>query len=301
MAQVKVGDPHGLFRIFVGLVDETGYNFGTAGPGVADGTMVTPYLIRYAQNAEIAMPDRTVIDFTGGDIWTGSYVYGITSLGTFTMTLSTVEAELIAFLSASSVDQTTNSRQTIFSDNIMISTPPQAWMMIVFRLQSKEVGSVGANKFLSIVLPRTWVSPKGISGAPAFQAAGTYGFTIVPTIGDRFPWGLLFSESGLNLSENQTPSLYIITDNPVHTVGYIASSGATNTITLPFKVVGPAIVTPASATQQLQVYIDGVQTDANSVNITTGQVVVAPIAPALTFAGGEYIGIFYETQYVPTA
>lgn len=303
MAQVKLGDPHGLYRVFVGLVDEIGQNVGTAGPGVGEGTMVSPYLIRYAQSAEIAMPDRTVVDFTGGDVWTGSYVYGITSLGTFQLTLATAEADLVAMLSNSTVDQTTNTRQTYFSDNIMESTPPQAFMMIVFRLQSKEVGRKGANKFMSMILPRAWVNPKGVAGAPNFQAAGTYGFTIVPTIGDRFPWGFPFSSSAMNLSDDETPVVYVITDYPPHTVGYIPTNGsATATITLPFKVAGQAIVTPSSADDYLQVYIDGVQVDAVSVNITTGAVVVEPLSPAVTFDGTEYIGIFYETTgYVPTA
>jgi hypothetical protein len=34
--------------------------------------------------------------------------------------------------------------------------------------------------------------------------------------------------------------------------------------------------------------------------VSTGEVIVSPIAPAATFDGGEYIGIFYETEYVPT-
>lgn len=301
MAQIKIGDPHGLFRVFVGLVDENGYNLGTAGPGVAEGTLVAPYLIRYAQSAEIGLPDRSVIDFTGGDVWTGSYVYGITSLGTFEMTLSTVEAELIAFLSDSTVDSVTNDRQTIFSDNIMIPTPPQAWMMIVFRIQSKEVGQKGANKYLTIILPRTWVSPKGISGAPAFQAAGTYGFMIVPTVGDRFPWGLPFSCTNLNLELDETPVLYVITDNPVHTVGYLATNGnASETITLPFKPVGGDIAAPDSSVDPVQTYIEGQATNADSITVNTGEVIVSPIAPATNFDGGEYIGIFYETEYEPT-
>ena len=291
-----------MFRVFVGLVDAEGYNLGTAGPGVAEGTLVSPYLIRYAQSAEIGLPERTVVDFTGGDVWTGSYVYGITSLGTFEMTLSTVEADLIAFLSGSTVDGTSNDRQTIFSDNVMVPTPPQAWMMIVFRIQSKEVGQKGANKFLTLILPRTWVSPKGISGAPSFQQQGTYGFTIVPTVGDRFPWGLPFSCTNLNLEQDETPVLYLITDYPVHTVGYIAGAGnATETITLPFKPVGDDIAAPDSSLDPVQTFIDGRVTNADSVVVSTGEVVVSPIAPAATFTGGEYIGVFYETSYVPTA
>ena len=302
MAQVKIGDAHGLFRVFVGLVNGVGYNYGTAGADAGENTLLAPYNIRFAQSAEIALPDRTVVDFTGGDIWTGSYVYGITSLGTFQLTLSTVEADLIAMLSESSVDQTLNTQQTIFSDNIMIPTPPQAFMMTVFRLQSKEAGSKGANKFLTIVLPRVWVTPKGISGAPAFQAAGTYGFTIVPTVGDRMPWGPTFGTTAMDLYEDETPNFYVVTDYPVHTVSYLPDTGdVTATINLPFKPIGTAsdYTSPDSSTQKVQVYINGVQTDADSIDPTTGVVVVSPIAPATEFTAGDFIGVFYETNYIP--
>lgn len=303
MAQTKIGDPHGLYRVIVGLVDSAGYNMGTAGPNVGTATLIVPYIVRFAQSAEIALPDRTVVDFTGGDVWTGSYVYGITSLGTFQLTLSTVEADLIAMLSDSGVDQTLNTRQTIFGDNIMQATPPQCWMMTVFRLQSKETGSKGANKFLTIVLPRTWVTPKGVAGAPAFQTAGTYGFTIIPTIGDRMPWGPLFSSTALDFSEDEAPNFYIITDYPVHAVGFKPAPDVPAdpvTVTLPYKPVPDSTYgTPDSATQPIQVYINGEQTDAASINATTGAISVDAIAA--DWVAGDYIGIFYETLYEPTA
>lgn len=300
MAQVKIGDAHGLYRILIGLVDPLGYNYGTAGEGVAEGTLVSPYFMRFPKNAAPALTDRTMIDFTGGDVWTGSFVYGITSLGQFEMTSSTVEADLIAMLGQSSVDNTTNTRTVMFSENIMLPTPPQVFIIIVFRLQSKEVGQKGANKFMSYVLPRTWVAPKGVSGAPTFQSAGEYGFSVTPTVGDRLPWGIPFSATGMNLQEDEGPIISFITDNPIHTVGYIAEAGAsTVTITLPFKPVGSNIATPNSSVDPVQVYVDGVQHNADSVTVATGQIVVSPISPAVTFTGGEYIGVFYETNYVP--
>lgn len=298
MAQVKIGDAHGLFRVFVGLVDPVGYNYGTAGSGVAQGTLVSPYVVQYAQDAPFALPDRTVVDFTGGDIWTGSYVYGITSLGTFDLVMSTVEADLIALTSKSRVDQTLNSRQSIFAENILLDTPPQTWVMVVFRLQSKEPGSVGANKFISIVMPRVWLAPKGGSGI-SFQSAATNSFTVIPTVGDRMPWGPLFCNTRIGLSRNQTPNFYTITDYPVHTVGYVPTSGnATEAITLPYKPVAFDYTTPDSSSDPVQVYINGTQVNADSITVENGQVVVSPESG--TFAGTEYIGVFYETEYEPT-
>lgn len=301
MAQSRSGDPHGLYRVFVGLVSEEGYNLGTAGVGVGQDTMVVPYTIRYAKEAQIAMPDRTVIDFTGGDTWSGSYMHGITSLGTFNLSMSTADADLTAFLSGSAVDNSTNENITMYSDNIMLPTPPQAWSLIVFRIQIKDISQKGANKFMSMVLPRTWIAPKGISGAPSFQAAGQSDYTVVPTVGDRFPWGQLFSNTTMNLYENEAPVIYLITDNPLYAVGYIAGADdATTTITLPYIPVGEDVVSPNSTTGKLQVYINGVKTNADSITVSNSQVVVSPISPAVTFTGGEYIGILYETNYIAT-
>lgn len=289
MAQVKIGDPHGLYRIMVGRIDTTGYNYGTAGPDISNGTLVTPYLVRYAKAAEMQNQDRTVIDFTGGDIWTGAYVYGVTTLGTFEMQLSTVEADLIALTSGSLVDQTTNSRWTIYSENIMRPTPPQCFIITSFRLQSKQIGQKGADKYIHRINPRVWIAPKGITGAPNFQAPGTYVFTVIPTVGERMPWGPAFG-TNQDYEENETPVFYIITDNPIHIVGY-KTSGTTANINLPYKPVTGDYTTPNSSTQAIQVAVNGTITNAASINTTTGVVQMTGLT------AGDYVGILYETNY----
>ena len=98
MSQISYGDAHGLYRVQIGLVGDDGYNYGTA---ERKWRMAPPQTLMSFVSllaAEMAMPDRTVIDFTGGDVWTGSYVHGITSLGTFSLTLSTVDATLISIV-----------------------------------------------------------------------------------------------------------------------------------------------------------------------------------------------------------
>lgn len=296
MAQIKIGDVHGLYRVFVGLVDVDGYNQGQSATTPANGTLLSPYVLKYAQNAEFNLPNRNQIDFTGGDVWTGSYVYGITSIGTFSLVSSTVETDLIALLSSSSVDQTLNTLQTHFVDNIILPTPPQAWMMTVFRIQSKEAGSVGADKFITMVFPRVWVSPEGISGAPTFQGQGTYNFTVIPTVGDRMPYGPLLSTTSMDIYENITPNYFVITDNPTHAVTFYAETGATEVVTLPYKPVAYDYATPDSDTQPVTVYVNGVQVDATTINSTTGEITITQ-----AFSGGEKIGVFYETNYEPTA
>ncbi len=299
MAQISVGDPHGLYKVYVGLVDSSGYNYGQAGTGVANGTLISPYQIKQAKNATMPVPDRTVIDFTGGDVWTGAYVYGFTSLGQGDLDTATIDADLIALVGGSAADNTTNTRTMMFAENVNKSIPPQVFVMVVFRIQSKEAGSVGADKFLTIVAPRCWVMPKGIEGAPSFQAGGTYKYQIVPTMADRLPWGMLFSATGMDLTDDITPMMYLITDYPVHLVGQKTTAAASVNVTLPFKPspAGYNYATPDSATDPVQVFVNGVITDATSVTEATG-VVVVPNAGSLA---GIYVGILYETEFVATA
>lgn len=295
MSQISYGDAHGLYRVQIGLVGDDGYNYGTAGEEMANGTTSSAYVIRFATAAEMAMPDRTVIDFTGGDVWTGSYVHGITSLGTFSLTLSTVDATLISIVTQIQVDKTTNSRWSLFGDNILLPTPKQIWMATTFRIQSKEPGTKGASKFIHQIVPRCWLSPKGISGAPNFQAVGNYGFTIVPSIGEKLPHGIQFTETQ-NFAENETPMVYLITDNPIHFVGHKAASGVSSTITLPFSPVGVQsdYTSPNSSTQAIQVVVNGVVTNATSIDVANRTVTVPTTA-------GDYVGILYETPLKITA
>lgn len=290
MAQVKIGDPHGLDRVLIGLVDENGYNYGTAGTGVGNGTLITPYLMKYPKTAAMQMPSRTVIDFTGGNVWTGSFMYGITSLGSYQLESATVEADLIALVSGALVDQTTNTQWTIYAENILLPTPPQVFMISTFNLQSKETGSIGAAKYIHAITPRAWVAPKGINGAPAFQASGTYAFDVVPTAGDRMPWGPAFG-ADQGWANYQSPLFFMITDNPIHIVGYKASTTSA-TITLPYKPIVVDYTSPDSQTQPIQVAVNGVITDAHAISSGAGTVNVTGVV------AGNYIGILYETNYV---
>ncbi len=290
MAQTKIGNAHGLYRVQIGLVSSNGENYGSsASPSAA--TVLPSYVIKDPKSAEIPAPDRTVIDFTGGDRWRGSYQYGITSMGSFEMKLATVDATFIALAAGSSVDQTTNTRLTIFGENNLRPTVPQMWIALTYRLQSREAGSKGADKFITSVIPRCWVAPKGLTGAPSFQGVGEYTFTVVPTIGEKFPTGLAFG-TNQDFEEDEAAVFHIISDNPIHFVGYIAS-GTTTTLTLPYKPISYTYTSHDSSTMPVQVVVDGVITDATSVTQATGVVVVPTIAE-------DYVGVMYETLFEET-
>ena len=84
--------------------------------------------------------------------------------------------------------------------------------------------------------------------------------------------------------------VYLITDNPIHFVGHKAAAGVSSTITLPFSPVGVQAdyASPNSSTQAIQVVVNGVVTNATSIDVANRTVTVPTTA-------GDYVGILYET------
>ena len=96
MASIKRGSPHGLWRVLAQLVGTDGISYGTAGEDLAAGSTTEPLILQYPKTATLPSPDATVIDFTGGDVWIGSYQYGIASLGSFDFVTQDIDADFVA-------------------------------------------------------------------------------------------------------------------------------------------------------------------------------------------------------------
>lgn len=284
MVQIKRGSAHGFAFAQIGLVSQGGAHYGTAGPSAANGTTTHAYLVREPKSADIPQPDRTVIDFTGGDRWLGSYQYGITSLGSFSLTINPVDATLIALASGSSVDQTTNAEWTIYSENVMAASLPQVCLLLTWRLQSRETGTDGGDYFLTYIIPRAWMAPKG--AAPAYQTAVDYQFQITPTASDRFPTNEPF---GVNqdFQDNKTPVVAVISDNPLGLTTHI-SDGAATQFSLGYRPVS----TDTTSTNGKNHYVSGtVATNVTSVALTNGLVTAAAGTAA------DYRAMLYETVF----
>lgn len=244
----------------------------------------------YPKNASLPLPDRTVIDFTGGNRWLGAYQYGITSLGSMAATFDNVDADLVAMLSGSSVDQTTTSAWTIFSENLLALSIPQVAVLVTFQLQGRGADE-GGDFFITGVIGRSWAAPKGFTNAPNFQAAGEYNVQITPTSTNVFPHGVAFG-ANQDWQGNATPLLWIISGRPIHIATYIGNNTET-TFTLPYL---PTSNNVTQSTSPNQVAVNGTPTAPSSISTSTGEVVMGS-APA----AGAYVGIMYETNFVPSA
>ncbi len=295
MSQISTGDVHGLYKIFVGLVNEEGKNYGMAGLNPAAGVLLEPYELKYPKSSPLPAPDRPQIDFTGGDTYNGSYQYGITSLGTMTIEHSTVDGKLTAILSRSMLDNTTNARMLMFSENVLEPESMEVWVMIVWRIQSKQSGSFGANKYFTTIIPRAIMTPKGFNGGPSFQSATSYSYQLTLTVSDTLPWGMPVSDTAMELADDKAAWIHSITDYPLHLVGMIPEAGATEVVTLPFTPAPFNYSTPDSSEDPVQCFINGEMVNATSINATTRAVTLSPISPATAFVPAtDYIGILYE-------
>lgn len=284
MVNIKRGSAHGFAFAQIALVGQNGAAYGTSGSSMANGATSSAYLVREPKSADIPQPDRTVIDFTGGDRWLGSYQYGITSLGSFNLTINPVDATLIALVTGALVDQTTNAEWTIYSENVMAASLPQVCLLLTWRMQSRETGTDGGDYFLTYIIPRAWMAPKG--AAPAYQTAVDYQFQITPTAADRFPTNEPFG-ANQNFQDNKTPVVAVISDNPLAMTTNI-SDGAATTFALGYRPVS----TNTTSTNGKNHYVSGTAaTNVTSVSLTNGLVTAAVGTAA------DYRNMLYETIF----
>jgi len=290
MAQIKKGDAHGCKAVQIALMGTDGYAYGQSGYGQTANTVSGAYLANTPKSATIPAPDRNVIEFTGGDKWLGSFQYGFSSVGAFDVVMSGYDADLIALVTGASVDQTTNEDWSIFSENDFQTSMPQVCALVTYRIQARGTNE-GADLYITSVISRGWMSPKGITGAPAFQAAGEYTYSMTPTAATQLPNGMLFSATAMNLAEDKTFRTHIISNYPIALATYIADGSAT-TFTLPYKPVSSVVTvndTPNFMT------VNATPTAASAVSTSTGQVTLSAAGTS-----GDVVVMLYETNFVPS-
>lgn len=298
MAQVTKGAGHGLYKIIVQKTGTYGNSYGTGGQGISNGTTAQSYVLHYPKGATLPVPDRTTIDFTGGDSWMTSFQYGINSLGSFDVTAADVDAAFNALITGTLVDQISNQAWTQFTYDELNKIRPQLSMMVIWRLQSTEADTFGNTYYLHTIYPRVLIAPKGTTGAPAYQSAGEATYQVTPATAGRDITGVPFG-ANLNATGNTLVSYQIIADNPLYMVSQRVS-GATGSVISSYR---PAVTTVGTATNTKNLLVKFVESTgvatagvADTVTIATG---TFAFGTALTPAAGDMIHVLHETQYVP--
>lgn len=296
MAAIKRGNPHGLYKVLVQLTGASGMSYGQAGSGISNGATSQSYVAHYPKSATLPTPDRTTLDFTGGDVWIGSYQYGITSMGSFEVTMAELDADLIALVTGSNVDATSNTEWREFSRNELRGALPQVSLILIYRLQSTDPNTFGQTYYVNTVIPRCQMAPKGINGGPAFQAAGEPVYQITPTSAGRKVHGVAFG-SNLNVANNQLMAYHIITEYPLYMVSHRAN-GTSASIVGTYKPVTSSVGTASATKNPVTKFVESTLTAtpgvADTVTVATA---TFEIGTALTPASGDMLNVFYETDY----
>ena len=280
------GSPFGLQRAIIQLVGTNGRSYGTAGQSAANGTTSHGYVLDYPKTSGLSNPDRTKIDFTGGNRWMGSYMFGIAAMDAFELVSQDFDATLTALVTGSNVDSTTNSQWVIFCENLNKSDLPACSIMLQYQFQSSASATFGQNYWITTVIPRCQIQPKPAS--QEFQAAGSYAYQIVPTMSAVSPTGVAFG-TNQGWHDNKTPSFHILSDNPL-AMTFHRASGTSASIVVAYTPITSAVGT-AAATKN-NVVQNGTAIAADTV--TPGTKTVA-ISAGLIAA--DDVMVLYETNY----
>lgn len=294
MAQVIEGYSHGLYKIVAQLTGADGSSYGVAGDGISAGANSNAYVMDWPQSANIAIPDRTTIDFTGGDRWQQSYQYGITSLGSFDFSLENTDPTMTALCTGTLVDQTTNAAWTQYTEDILAGARPQLSLMIIHKIQSAEQSTFGQTKYVNTIIPRCWIAPKGVSGIN-FQAKAASTFQVTATGAARAIDGEAFA-ANLNAADNRVAWYHIISDYPLAMVAAKANATSHNIVGA-YKPISSVVGTTSSSKNRI-VKLSGTTYTVGVADTVTTATATAAVGTALTVAANDFLFWLYETGYV---
>lgn len=299
MAQVKKGGAHGLWKVCAQLVGADGISYGIAGSGLANGANTTPRILHYPKEAGIPIPDRTTIDFTGGDRWITSYQYGLNSLGSFNFSIQDVDADFIAMCTGTNVDQTTNTEWTEYTEDLIRAEFPQLSLMFIYRLQSFEPATFGQTFYVQSIVPRAWVAPQGLQGAPSYQSPGTYQFQVTPSSNGKHIHGTNFG-ANLGATDNIVALYHVISSNPL-AMAVGRSDGTSYTVVGAVKSKVETVGTAAATKNMVTKIIAAGTVTAGVADAIDQDTAEFDVGTALTVASSDLVTVLYESDGYITA
>jgi hypothetical protein len=237
------------------------------------------------RTAQIAFADATVVDVTGGDKpRLASFNFGGRQLSQFDMVCPLIDPALVALLSGSTVDTTTNQKFELYSTNTNRDQPRICGVILQQRFQEKDGG---ASKIRSLVIPRAELTIK--TGGFEFQAPADVTITVNPLMATRSANGIPFSSLGMGLEDNRVDHYEIISGKRLHLV-VLRGNGTATSVTGAYR---PTSADTSHTNGSNWLAINGVGTALSSVNTATA-VFTFSSAPA----AGAYAAILYETDFV---
>jgi len=274
----------GLQTALIYLVNDEGYPTGQS-VTLSNGSSSNAYYLPDVRTAQVSFADATVVDVTGGDKpRLASFNFGGRQLSQFDMVCPLIDPALVALLSGSTVDTTSNQKFELYSTNTNRDLPRIGGVILQQRFQEKEGG---ASKIRSLVIPRAELTIK--TGGFEFQAPSDVTITVNPLMATRSANGIPFSSLGMGLEDNRVDHYEIISSKRLNLLVFRGNGTATS-VTGAYR---PTSADTSNTNGSNWLAVNGVSTALSSVN-TSSAIFTFSAAPA----AGAYAVILYETDFV---
>lgn len=262
------------------------YAAGTVGSSMANGSTSSAYVADDVTQANVAYQAPQTVVVTGGDREVAQFQFGNPKSNTFNLTMTLLDPDLFAQISASAVDSTTNSKFVHFSNNTYKASPTTIGMALMQRFQSKAGGSTGNETYNILMVPRCTAIIN--SGGFNYRAVSNVTVVATPTFTTAGPNGMLFSDMNMSLTSDRVDQYNVQTDYPIHITTFI-SDGSATTFTAPYLPVSSTVTLGATYNWFSR---NGTPQALSSFSTTTG---VATMAAAGT--AGDVNVLIYQTAF----
>lgn len=287
-ASADKGMVAGAFYAQIALRNSSGYPMGqdTTPNTVSNGDVKHAYKIKGFVSVDAPQIQTEIAIRKGGQKVLGQRALGVSSFGSFTLTLSDYDETFHNIISGATIDTTLASNWATTSFNALKATRPQLILLVTAGIQNDS----GVDQFLHMWWHNVTIQPV----VPGVTQSGgdnpnALAYTVTPSTSLRAGWGSLFSATTLALEDNSDIVSFQRTDTPISFSTYIDDGAATST------AVFYRPLTSENAGADNVFLKNGVpnHTGVSDFNTTTG----ATTHTAGT--GGDIWTIIYGTNFVP--
>jgi hypothetical protein len=263
------------------------YSYGQLNTDTAVSTPATShaYLIRDPKTSGVPQISREVLTLTGGDTIKGARMFGPSSIDSFQITTTTLDADLVALVTRTSVDQTTNDVWSEVGFNYGLGNLPNVGLSLHANFQTIDESCDTLQKWFNLIFPSCQISPQ--YPTPSFQAEADMTWQVQPSMVGKRPNGDAF-DSNLGLENNQDLAYAIISDYPVALTTWFADGIAT-TFNTAYR---PMSTTVTVNSTQNHFAVNGTPTALTSIVIASGLATAAAAG-----SDGDVNVLMYETQF----
>lgn len=281
-------------RLQIALRDIDGYPIGVQSDGdivAADDAALgeTYHAVTVSGYVSHTAPTKSVeyaTDISDGTN-KGKVPMGISDYGTGEIVLSEEDEVAQNMVRNAHSDTTLNTAWTVQAGNETAITSPAMVMMFTDRTRNQKTGQFRYRNKIYHNATITITTPSGAS-----QSGGTnpnpttWSYDVAPA--DRISvMGYLFSDSTLDVEEDNDTYTIIWSDNPLSFTTYIGDGSSD-----PFTLLYKPLYSTATGASRNTITKNGALLAVTSVNTTTGVV-----TPAAALTSGHIVIVLYETRY----